>query len=133
MCNSIDDDEETHFYALRIFVHKICNHVICQCWTHNCPGFLKIGECHILFLSYCCQKIDSEGAMINDIRAIWSSYKMIAYIMIFVHNDRLRTVQIDEPSKLIYSSVLFHLDYICFNGRLYRLALELYDHSKNVC
>ena len=35
------------------------------------------------------------GAMINDIRAIWSSYKMIAYIMIFVHNDRLQTVHDD--------------------------------------
>ena len=33
---------------------------------------------------------DMWGAMINVIRAILSSYK--AYIMIFVHNDRLRTV-----------------------------------------
>ena len=33
--------------------------------------------------------------MINDIRAIRSSYKMMAYIMIFVHNDRLRTVHDD--------------------------------------
>ena len=36
-----------------------------------------------------------KGAMINDISAIWSSYKMIAYVMIFVHNDRLRTVHDD--------------------------------------
>ena len=36
-----------------------------------------------------------RGLMINDIRAIWSSYKMMAYIMIFVHNDRLRTVHDD--------------------------------------
>ena len=36
-----------------------------------------------------------QGDIINDIRAIWSSYKMIAYKMIFVHNDRLRTVHDD--------------------------------------
>ena len=35
------------------------------------------------------------GSIKTDIRAIWSPYKMIAYIMIFVHNDRLRTVKID--------------------------------------
>ena len=34
-------------------------------------------------------------AMINDIRAIRSSYKIIAYIMIFLHIDRLRTVHDD--------------------------------------
>ena len=40
--------------------------------------------------------INESGAMINDIRAILSSYKMIyTYIMIFVHNDRLRTVHDD--------------------------------------
>ena len=41
------------------------------------------------------EKGEREGAMINDIREICSSYKMIAYIMIFVHNDRLRTVHDD--------------------------------------
>ena len=35
------------------------------------------------------------GAMINDIRAIWSSYKIIAYIKIFMHNDRLRNFHDD--------------------------------------
>ena len=38
---------------------------------------------------------DRNGAIKTDIRAIWSSYKMIAYTMIFVHNDRLRTVHDD--------------------------------------
>ena len=42
------------------------------------------------------------GAMINDIRAICTSYKMIAYIMIFVHNDRLRTVHDDIQTVKIY-------------------------------
>ena len=39
--------------------------------------------------------VGNFGAMINGIRTIWSSYNMIAYIIIFVHNDRLRTVHDD--------------------------------------
>ena len=31
----------------------------------------------------------------NDIHAIWSWYKIISYIMVFVDNHQLRTVQID--------------------------------------
>ena len=42
------------------------------------------------------------GAIKNDLRTIWSPYKMIAYKMNFVHNDRFRAV------ILIYSSV--HID-----------------------
>ena len=34
-------------------------------------------------------------AIKNNLRTIWSPYKMIAYIMNFMHNDRLRTVQDD--------------------------------------
>ena len=37
----------------------------------------------------------ADRAMINDIHAIWSFYKMIAHIMIFMHNDQLRTVHDD--------------------------------------
>ena len=33
----------------------------------------------------------NDGAIKNDLRTIWSPYKMIAYIMNFVHNDRLLT------------------------------------------
>ena len=47
-----------------------------------------------LFLSVW-KKTADHGAVKIDICAIWSPYKMISYVMIFVHNDRLRTVQID--------------------------------------
>ena len=41
-----------------------------------------------------------------DMREIRSSYKMLAYVTIFVHNDRLRTVLEDiKPSELIYGRV----------------------------
>ena len=53
-----------------------------------------------------------EGAMINDIRAIWSSYKMIAYIMIY------------QPSKLIYSSV--HVDRVYHFIRDHFTRIPLY-------
>ena len=88
----------------------------------------------------------NQGAIINDIRAIWSSYKMIAYIMIFVHNDRLLFMMIYKPSKLMYSSV--HIDriyhfirdhfsriplytYISFNGRLLNCK-DWYNFRKNL-
>ena len=40
-----------------------------------------------------CRRV--EGTIEIDIRGIGSPHKMISYIMIFVHNDRLRTLQID--------------------------------------
>ena len=40
-------------------------------------------------------EMTGSGAIKNDIRAIGSLYKTISYIMIFVLNDRLRTVKFD--------------------------------------
>ena len=36
-----------------------------------------------------------------DMREIRSSYKMLAYVTIFVHNDRLRTVLEDIQTAII--------------------------------
>ena len=47
---------------------------------------------HTLHKFFCTQP---SNTIKNGLRTIWSPYKMIAYKMNFVHNDRLRTVQDD--------------------------------------
>ena len=68
---------------------------------------------------------DQEGGIKNDLRIIWSLYKMIAYIMNFVHNDRFGLLMmIYTPSKLIYSSV--HIDRVYHFIRDHFTRIPLY-------
>ena len=59
---------------------------------------------HFFYLFLNCYLRDQNEAMINDIHVIWSSYKMIAYIMCIMIDYGL-FMMIYKPSKLVYSSV----------------------------
>ena len=72
--------------------------------------------------SSCRRYLSMDGAMINNIRAIWYSYKMIAYIMI----DYGLFMMIYKPSKLIYSSV--HIDRVYHFIRDHFSRIPLYTY-----
>ena len=58
---------------------------------------------------------------------VQSDLRTKSYIMIFVHNDHLRTVHDDiQPSKLIYSSV--HIDRVYNFIRDHFSRIPLYSH-----
>ena len=73
--------------------------------------------------------IPKQGAIKNDLRTIWSPYKMIAYIMNFVHNDRFRTVHDDIQTVKIDIQLCAYWSSISFyTGSFYTYTIIYVGH-----